>query len=345
MCFDHRVIGDGPAARFVKTDKCFVEEPLLGLAWGHCREEGGFSVPDNEGVVFIDGQYLPAKEGKLSVLDSGFWRGINVFDTLCAHQGYIFKIDAHLARFYCSLQAVRIAIPYTREQLREIILETVRRTGLRDSYIQCIATRGCRSPVPIDRWTPSIIVYAIPYYGVVSDDAMARGVKVRVSSIRNIPPQCLDPKIKNFNRLHAYLARLEALDSGADDPLMLDLDGYVTEGPGANIFAVRGGHLYTPTEGILLGITRQTIIEIAHTEDVPVHETLLTPYDLYIAEEVFYSTTAGGIVPIVEVDGRPVGNGSPGPITRRFGEIYSRMCVSPPHATPVYAGVAGVIQG
>lgn len=294
-----------------------------------------------DGVMFIDGKFSSASEGKIPVLDAGFWMGINVFDTLSARQGYIFKVRAHVDRFYRSAHAIRIAIPYTKDELSQLIVEVTRRSGLADAYIQCIATRGFRSPAPIDQWKPSTIIYAIPYFTVVPQKAIDEGAKIRISSIRNLGLHSVDAKIKNFNRLHSYLARLEAIDSGADDAIMLDADGYVTEGRGANVFAVTGGTLYTPSEGMLLGITRETVFEIADREGIPWREVRMTPYDLYNADEVFYATTAGAIIPITDVDHRTIGDGRPGPVTARISQIYQQMHVDPQYSTPVYAAAPG----
>jgi len=289
-----------------------------------------------EGTMFVNGEFCSANDGKISVLDSGFWHGINVFDTLSARQGYIFKLHAHVDRFYRSMHAIRIAIPYTKEEFARLIVETTRRSGLADAFVQCIATRGHRTSASIDQWTPGTIIYAIPFFTVVPEKAIREGAKIRISSIRNLSIQSLDAKIKNFNRLHSYLARLEAIDSGADDAIMLDMEGYVAEGRGANVFAASNGTLYTPSEGMLLGITRETVFEIAEQQGIPAKEIRLTPYDLYNADEVFYCTTAGGIIPIVDVDRRQIGDGRPGKITRRIEELYWRMHVEGKYTTPVF---------
>lgn len=295
------------------------------------------------GMTYINGQFVPADQASLPLMDAGFWLGINVFDVLSARRGSIFKLDAHVDRFYRSLHAVRIEIPFDRKAFARLIVETVRRGGLADAYIQVIATRGSRADAPISEWQPTVIVNAIPYFEIVHPDASARGLRVRISSVRNIPVQSVDAKIKTFNRLHSYLARLEALDANADDAVMLDLDGYVTEGRGANIFVVRDGRLYTPPEGLLEGITRETVFELAAAEDLQAREERLTPYDLYNADEIFYSTTAGGIVPIVEVDKRTVENGVPGPITLRLRDAYWAAHVDGPHATPVFVTEAALV--
>ena len=287
------------------------------------------------GMTYFNGEFIPADRASLPLMDAGFWLGINVFDVLSARHGSIFKLEAHVNRFYRALHAVRIAIPFTREEFGELIVETVRRSGLADSYVQTIATRGQRADGPINEWEPTLIVNAIPYFEIVAPEVAARGLRVRITSVRNVPIQSVDAKIKTFNRLHSYLARLEALDAGADDAIMLDLEGYVTEGRGANVFVVRGQRLFTPPEGLLEGITRETVFELAGQEGLPASEERLTPYDLYNADEVFYCTTAGGIMPIVEVDRRQIGAGTPGAITERLRDAYWTAHVSGPHATPI----------
>jgi branched-chain amino acid aminotransferase len=286
-------------------------------------------------MTYINGEFIPADRASLPLMDAGFWLGINVFDVLSVRQGVIFKLEAHVNRFYRALHAVRIEIPFTREAFGELIVETVRRSDLADSYIQTIATRGMRGDGPISTWPPTLIVNALPYFEIVAPDVAAQGLRVRIASVRNVPIQSVDAKIKTFNRLHSYLARLEALDAGADDAIMLDLEGYVTEGRGANVFIVRGGRLYTPPEGLLEGITRETVFELATADGLPASEERLTPYDLYNADEVFYCTTAGGIMPIVEVDRRQIGNGKPGTVTERLREAYWTAHVSGPYATPI----------
>jgi branched-chain amino acid aminotransferase len=297
----------------------------------------------NPGLTYLNGEFVPADRATLPLMDAGFWLGINVFDVLSARRGCIFKLDAHVARFYRSLHATRLAIPFTREAFGRLIVETVRRSGLEDSYIQVIATRGMREDAPISEWKPTVIVNAMPYFEIVSPDVAARGLRVRISAVRNVPIQSVDAKIKTFNRLHSYLARLDALDAGADDAVMLDLDGYVTEGRGANVFIARDGRLYTPPEGLLEGITRETVFELAAEAGLPAAEERLTPYDLYNADEVFYATTAGGIMPIVEVDKRTIGDGVPGRIALRLRDAYWAAHVADPHATPVFAAEAMLV--
>jgi branched-chain amino acid aminotransferase len=288
------------------------------------------------GVAFIDGAYVPAAEARISVFDSGFTMGASVFDTLACWNGWLFKLDAHLDRLYRSAHAIRIDIPYSKASFREIVVETTRRAGLRDAYVQCIVTRGIRGAGPPTTWPPTTIVYAVPYiWAVGGPEAIERGVRVITARTRNLPPEVLDPKIKNFNRLNGYLAKLEAMDVGADDAVLLDLRGCLAEGRGANIFLVRQARLYTPDADVLWGITRETVFEIAAKEGLPADFAHLTPYDLYNADEAFFCTTAGGIVPIVAADGRQVGDGTPGPITRRIAERHWQVHQDPRYAMQV----------
>lgn len=292
--------------------------------------------PSADGVAFVDGAYLPASEARISIFDTGFTMGANVFDTLACWNGWLFKLDAHVDRLYRSAHAIRLPIPYGKAAFKEIVVETARRAGLRDAYVQCIVTRGVRGAGPPTDWRPTTIVYSVPYiWAVGGPDALERGVSVVTARTRNLPPEVLDPKIKNFNRLNGYLAKLEALDAGADDVVMLDLRGYLAEGRGANLFLVRQAKLYTPDADVLWGITRETVFEIAAGEGLDARFAALTPYDLYNADEAFFCTTAGGITPIVEADRRVVGDGRPGPITRRIAERHWQVHQDPKYAIQV----------
>jgi branched-chain amino acid aminotransferase len=289
-------------------------------------------------VVYFNGKYVPKEEAKISIFDYGFLRGDAIFDTTSAWNGYIFKLDAHIARLYNSLRAVHIQIPLSLEDLKRAFIETTRRCGLRNAYIQCIITRGMPPEGERDllRCTPTVIIFAIPYVWILSPEQIQTGARVKIVSTRSIPHQCLDPKIKSLDRLHFDLAILETKAAGLDQTIMLDIHGYITEGPGFNVFLIKNNVLYSPPEGILLGITRQTVFEIATEHGIATQLTPLTPYDLYAADEVFLSSTAGGIMPIVEIDGRPIGEGKPGPLSRQIHDWYWEMRESGRHGTPIF---------
>ena len=289
-------------------------------------------------VVYVNGAYVPRDQARISIFDVGFLRGDAVFDTTSAWNGRIFKLPAHLERLELSLRAAGIACPLSRKELGDVIVETTRRCGLRNAYIQTIVTRG-EPPFGVRDLTqcrPGLIVFAIPYVWILNPEQIKSGGRGSIVSTRALPVQCLDPKIKSLSRQHFDLAVLQGKFAGADVSLMLDLDGRVTEGPGFNLFAVKNGTMYSPPEGILMGITRQTVFELAAEHDLPAREAQLTAYDLYAADEIFLTSTAGGIMPLVELDGRAIGDGRPGPISQRVHDLYWALRESGRGGTPVF---------
>ena len=291
---------------------------------------------DIHGMAWINGAFVRAEDAMISIFDSGFIGGVSIFDTLACWRGSIFKLQTHLARFERSAHAAMIPLRVSGGELADLVIETTRRSELRDAYVQVLATRGKR-PSP-SAWSnePTLIVYAVPYVWIVPREKIANGISVIVPATRNWSPTVVDPKIKNFNRMHSYMARLEADQAGADDVVMLDERGYLTESRGANLFLVRGGTIYSPRTGILEGITRETVFEIAAALGLPAEERDMTPFDLYVAEEAFLSTTAGGIIPVVQADGRTIGAGAPGSITKRIQDTYWARHESGPDLTPVF---------
>lgn len=289
-----------------------------------------------QGAAYLNGEFVPASEATVSIFDSGFIGGVSVFDTLACWRGGLFKLPQHRARFERSAHAAVIPLAVRGDELEQIIVETTRRSGCHDAYVQAIATRGRRPTPSIPSNEPTLIVYAIPYVSLWPEEKAEAGISVMIPSIRQWPPDTLDAKIKNFNRMHTHLARLEAERAGADDIVLLDDRGLLTESRGSNLFLVRGGTLFTPRSGILEGITRQTVFEIAAELGIPATEHDLSPYDLYTAEEAFLCSTAGGLYPIAEADGRTVGSGC-GPLTRALRDRYWERHLSGPDVTPVFA--------
>ena len=183
---------------------------------------------------------------------------------------------------------------------------------------------------------PGLIVFAVPYVFILNPDQIRAGGRAIIASTRALPVQSLDPKIKALSRMHLDLATLQGKAAGMDVTLMLDVDGHLTEGPGFNVFVVKGGELFSPPDGILMGITRQTVFELAAEHQIPAREAQLTAYDLYAADEVFLTSTAGGIMPLVEIDGRPIGDGKPGPIGQRIHGLYWALRESGRDGTPIF---------
>lgn len=292
---------------------------------------------DITGMTWVNGEFVAAADARVSIFDSGYIGGVAVFDTMACWQGKLFKLSTHLARFQRSAHAAMIPLRVCGDELKDLVIETTRRSGFQDSYVQAIATRGLR-PTPSARSVgePTLIVYAIPYVWIAPREKIATGISVMVPSIRQWSAATVDAKIKNFNRMHTHLARIEADQAKADDVVLLDERGFLTESRGSNVFVIRGGKLYTPQSGVLEGITRETVFEIAAEFGIPAAERDLTPYDLYAAEEAFLCGTAGGIIPISEADGRKVGAGKPGPLTMRIHDRYWERHLDGPDTTPVY---------
>ena len=289
-------------------------------------------------VVYVNGEYVPKDRARISIFDFGFLRGDGVFDTTSAWNGRIFKLSAHLQRLELSLRAARIPCPLSMEDLRDVIVETARRCGLQNAYIQTIVTRG-EPPLGVRDLTqcrPGLIVFVIPYVFILKPEQIQSGGRAMIASTRALPVQCLDPKIKSLSRLHFDLAMLQGKAVGMDVSIMLDLDGHVTEGPGFNIFVVKDGTLFSPLEGILVGITRGTVFELAAEHRLRAREAQLTAYDLYAADEVFLTSTAGGIMPLVEIDGRQIGSGKPGPVSETIHGLYWALRESGRDGTPIF---------
>lgn len=288
------------------------------------------------GVAWLNGEFVPVSEAKVSIFDSGFMGGVSVFDTLACWEGGLFKLRQHRERFERSAHAAMIPLRCSGTELDTLIIDTTRRPGLRKAYVQAIATRGRRPSPSMPSHEPTLIVYAIPYLSLWPEEKAESGISLVIPSVRQWPAAVVDAKVKNFNRMHTHLAKMEADLAGADDVVLLDDRGLLTESRGANVFLVRGGTLYTPQAGILEGITRETVFEIAAELGIPAAERDLTPYDLYTAEEAFLCSTAGGIYPIAEVDGRRVGKGSLGDLTTRIREWYWARHLSGPDVTRVW---------
>lgn len=225
-----------------------------------------------------------------------------------------------------------------RDELRDILTETVRRSGLREAYVEAVFTRGVPPQGERDprRFRPCLYAYAIPYVWIQRPEAQERGVDVVVTrGTRRIPPGAVDPTVKNFHWGDLVRGLFEAYDRGGALPILPDGDGLVTEGPGFNVFALIDGVLHTPARGVLEGITRRTVLEIAAELGVPTHVGELPVNDLYRAGEVLLSSTAGGVMPVASLDGTPVGSGEPGEITTKIRARYWDMHDDPRYTTPV----------
>jgi len=283
--------------------------------------------------IYINGQIVPQEDAKISVFDHGLLYGDGVFEGIRAYNGKIFTLDEHLDRLYDSATAISLKIPITKAEMAEAIKQTMKANNLTDSYIRLVVTRGIGKLGldPNKCATPQIIIITdtIELY---SKALYERGLDiVTVTTIRN-HFSALDPKIKSLNYLNNILAKIESIQSGAGEALMLNKDGYVAECAGDNIFIFKDNTLLTPpsSAGILVGITRNVVMKLAAEMGVQVREELMTRYDLYIAEECFLTGTAAEIIPVVKIDGRTIGTGKPGKITldllKRYRDLTKNGC-------------------
>ncbi len=282
--------------------------------------------------VYINGKFYEKNEAKISVFDHGLLYGDGVFEGIRSYNRLVFKLKEHIDRLFESSQSIMLKVPLTKEQVIKAVIATLKENKLKDAYIRLVVTRGegdlgldprkCAGRAAIIIIADKIVLYPEKYY--------EEGLKiVTVPTVRNLP-EALNPQIKSLNYLNNILAKIEAINAGCDEAIMLDSLGYVAECTGDNIFIVKHNHLYTPPQcmGTLRGITRDAILEIARKSNIPVHEHVITRHEVYISGECFLTGTAAEIIPVVVVDGRVIGTGKPGRLTlnlmKKFKELTKK---------------------
>ncbi len=290
----------------------------------------------SELLIYINGEFVPRAEAKVSVYDHGFLYGDGVFEGIRAYNGRVFKLKEHVDRLYDSAKAIAMDIPISREEMSEAILETLRKNNLRDAYIRPIVSRGNGDlgldPRKCER--PNIIVIA-QGWGAMYGDLYEVGLTGVSVAIRRNAPDALSPNIKSLNYLNNILAKIEANEKGGDEAVFLDNNGFVSEGSGDNIFVVKNGKVLTPfTINNLKGITRATAIELLEEMGINVIETNLGLFDLYTADEIFVTGTAAESAPLTKLDGRHIGTGKPGPLTKKMVDAFEYITQNT--GTPIY---------
>ncbi len=276
------------------------------------------------GVAFIDGRYMPVAEATIPILDRGFVRSDATYDVAHVWKGRFFRLDDHIERFFASMRGLRMSLPYTREQIAAILIECVSLSGLRDAYVQMTCTRGMPPAGSRDPrlCTQRFYAFATPFVWIANDDQRRQGVPMVVSSVHRIAPQAVDPRIKNFHWLDLTMGIFEAYDRDAFVAVLRDGDGNITEGAGFNVFAVKNNVLFTPQSGVFEGMTRRTVLELCEQLQLRCEVRPVAIGEVLGADEIFMTSTAGGIMPVTTIDGNAVGDGKPGPLTRRLHDIY-----------------------
>ena len=277
----------------------------------------------NEGCVFIDGEYVSPGDARMSIFDAGFVWGDTVYDVTSTRAGWFFMLEEHLERFARSCAGFRLENPFGADDMRGILAECVARTGLEDCYVKLQLTRGVIQDQARDPrlGAPRFVAYAIPYVWIWGEEKCRNGAALYLSGVERVSSKAIDARYKNYNRADFVQARFEAHDHGCDDALLVGADGALTEGPGYNVFVVKDGAVATPDANVLEGITRRAVAEICDEDGIPLSIRRVEPEELRSADEVFASTTAGGVMPVVRLGDRPVGNGHAGLLT---GHLQSR---------------------
>ena len=286
--------------------------------------------------IYIDGAFYSQADAKISVFDHGLLYGDGIFEGIRFYDGRVFRLEEHIDRLYDSARAILLSIPLSKAEMTEAVLESCRQNELRDGYVRLVVTRGVGdlglNPKHCPKATVIIIAGAIKLY---PEELYQNGLDVVTCATRRINPGAFSPAIKSLNYLNNIMAKLETGNAG--EGLMLNEQGYVAECTGDNIFILRNGRLITPpiSAGALCGITREVVFEIAAEMGIPVTEPEVTRYDIFTADECFLTGTAAEIIPVVKLDGRPIGTGHPGEVTARLIKRFRELTHST--GTPIDA--------
>jgi branched-chain amino acid aminotransferase len=294
---------------------------------------------ERELLVYIDGEYRPKSRAKVSVYDHGLLYGDGVFEGIRAYDGVVFRLKEHIDRLYCSASVIMLSIPLTKEEMINAVLETLRKNHLRDAYVRLIVTRGvgdlgldprkCKKPTVI------IITDIIRLH---SGEAKENGIRTMLVWVKRDPVDATSHEVKSLNYMNSILAKIEANIAGLDEAICLDKNGHISEGVAENIFIVKNGKVITPptSTGALVGITRDVAMKLAEKLGYKAVQSNITPTDLFTADEAFFTGTAAEIVPIVEVNKRVIGDGDPGPITRRLMQEFEKVVRDPEEGVTIY---------
>ncbi|WFU39986.1 aminotransferase class IV [Bradyrhizobium sp. CB82] len=289
------------------------------------------------GVAFVDGQYLPMSEAKISVLDWGFLHSDATYDTVHVWNGRFFRLDSHLDRFLTGVERLRMKLPYGRDKISSILKDCVALSGHRSAYVEMICTRGSSPTFSRDprQAENRFLAFAVPFGSVANKEQLERGLHIAISETVRIPPKSVDPAIKNYHWLDLVSGLFDAYDMGAETALILNTNGHIAEGPGFNVFLVKDGCLRTPAFGVLSGITRRTVFDLCAELGLSATAADITRTELKEADEVFITSTAGGIMPVTRIDHTAIAQGRVGAITRRLMELYWQKHEDPVWSTAV----------
>ena len=277
-----------------------------------------------KGTAYVDGEFKPISDAKISILDWGFLHSDATYDVVHVWNGKYFRLDDHLDRYFSGMERLNLSIPYSRDELSSILSNCVKMSGLKDAYVEMITTRGQPQPGSRDprNCTNQFIAFAIPFVWVTKPQT---SINLFISQRQRIPTESIDPVIKNYHWLDLVMGQFEAFENGGETVALVDQSGNLTEGPGFNIFVIKDKVITTPATGVLHGITRKSIIELAVEYGYEVIEGDLSPQSTREADEVFATSTAGGIMPITTIDNQTIGTGNIGRVTKELQKGYWLM--------------------
>lgn len=284
--------------------------------------------PFSQGVAWVDGELFPLHEARIPILDQGFMHSDLTYDVPSVWDGRFFRLDDHITRLEASCVKLRLKLPLPHDEVKRILVDMVAQSGIRDAFVEIIVTRGLKGVRGTD---PKDIVNRLymfiqPYIWVMEPEIQpAGGSAIIARTVRRTPPGSMDPTVKNLQWGDLVRGLFEASDRGATYPFLTDGDTNLTEGAGFNVVLVKHGALYTPSRGVLEGITRKSVIDAARINGLEIHMQIIPVQMVYDADEIFMCTTAGGIMPITSLDGESVNGGQVGPVTKKIWDTYWAM--------------------
>jgi len=292
---------------------------------------------ENRLSAYVDGKYVNKDEASISIYDHGFLFGDGVYEAIRAYDGVVFKLREHVDRLYESAKSIKVEIPVSREEMSRLVIDLLKKNQLKNSYIRIVISRG-RGKMGVDPRNcskPTIVVMVEPREPLFGENV--KGISAIISSLRRTPSWSLDPRIKTLNYLNNIMAKIDAIDAGVEEAIMLNEQGYVAETSTENIFVVKNGVVSTPhpSQGVLKGITRDAIISLAKELGYPVEERAMTVHELYNADEIFVTGTAAEAVPIVRISGRVIGGGKPGPVFSNILNGFKQTIKKSTEGTPI----------
>ena len=277
-----------------------------------------------QGAAWMNGEFIKLSEAKIPILDWGFLRSDATYDVVHVWKGKFFQLDKHINRFFKSTEKLRMPCKIKRDELKKILAGCVQNAGLDDAYVEMIQTRGMSPNFVRDPRvaTPRVMVFAVPFGWILKPEDFEKGLDVLLTDIKRIPPSSVDPTIKNYHWLDLVTGMLDAYEKGHNTAILVDENNDISEGPGFNIFSVDKSGINTPDHGVLEGITRQTVISLAKELELKVNIKPISIDMLKSSDELFATSTAGGVMPITKVSGRLIGSGKVGHKTRAIHKIY-----------------------